>query len=259
YDEMYRFERDEDRIQGHLQDLMELLPPSMNGKMGVERSTAAHRVWKEAGPDIFGCSKMDLSSSSKRKHRFQERVGWCCDSTSKKGGYYDQWLSEVLYDDYDGTQNKKKIFLNLTFAAVVFGKESVCELKEAIEEGDLNPVAHGRGEVLSDKWGLTHTTPGAIACSAARFALSPDDHFKAKSGSFNWEEDFNNYLKFLKSGLLQQRSFVLNIFCTWDSIFFPDTNNSLGGPLQNEHHTLADESSKAAMQMVDEQSTEEEE
>ncbi|EGO03095.1 hypothetical protein SERLA73DRAFT_150604 [Serpula lacrymans var. lacrymans S7.3] len=70
------------------------------------------------------------------------------------------------------------------------------------------------------KWGLNHTTPEMIACSAILFqirdlpelqacwALFPDEHLKERgSGSgISWHEDFENYLQYLLSGVKRRKA-----------------------------------------------------
>ncbi|KAF8577041.1 hypothetical protein K439DRAFT_1622388 [Ramaria rubella] len=82
-------------------------------------------------------------------------------------------------------------------------------------------------------WDLKEVTPGAIEASAifisdqscfqACFALSNDSALQRQGSSskIDYEADFNIYLKYLISGLPDNRQLVKKIFHTW--IFFPST------------------------------------
>ena len=47
------------------------------------------------------------------------------------------------------------------------------------------------------------------------------------STGIDWRTEFECYLQYLLQGLQQHKASVLNIFRTWDSIFFPNTDTSL--------------------------------
>jgi hypothetical protein len=97
-------------------------------------------------------------------------------------------------------------------------------------------------------WDLTTVTPGAIAASAiyvspdlvcnpipntnpiqARFALTNDVALQRQGGTtkIDYEADFTIYLKFLVSGLADNKSAVKRIFRLWNSYFFPASSGPI--------------------------------
>lgn len=44
--------------------------------MNQQRSNLSTRVRPTCGADIFDCSKQDLASSTSRRDRFREKIGW---------------------------------------------------------------------------------------------------------------------------------------------------------------------------------------
>jgi hypothetical protein len=154
YDEKERFntKMTENAAQGELQDILKLLPATYseivvdNGRlprwlykvvsrtflrewsltsimqissgMGSQRSNMAHRVRKEAGPEIFNCSVMDLLES-KRRNTARNRclIGLTEASSVPSSDEYDFMNIELLHkpEDWDGGSGKlnvNSVFLN---------------------------------------------------------------------------------------------------------------------------------------------------
>lgn len=127
-----------------------------------------------------------------------------------------------------------------------------------------------RNETVSKLWGLTRTTPGAIAASAmlvrentspatisnhslltfklqGRWALSKDEYLQMKGTAtgIDWHLEYECYLQYLHKGLRQHKASVINIFRVWDKTLFPHTDNSLSG--RRVHFTTTMEATRDAL------------
>ncbi|KII85170.1 hypothetical protein PLICRDRAFT_178915 [Plicaturopsis crispa FD-325 SS-3] len=215
--------------------------------MTTQRSNTSTRVRTQAGSDIYETQSANLSSSETRK-QFRERIGWRT-YKDKKGAVrerYSVWAVEVLHKDYEGELDIHNVFLNpilfRVFAAIIRGKSAVAAM---IANG--TPASARRNETVSDLWGCTEITPGAIAmCGVvARWAISADDCLqeKGKQTGIDWRADFETYLKYLLDGLNNDKTSVKNIFREWNAVFFPGQDG-------RDEHSDDDSETRNALDML---------
>ncbi|KAJ7121102.1 hypothetical protein C8R44DRAFT_736789 [Mycena epipterygia] len=72
-------------------------------------------------------------------------------------------------------------------------------------------------------WALHNCTPGSTAATAI-FVWT----------GINWQGDFEKYIKYVQSRLDKHKASVLNIFCEWDDLFFPDSDSSLAHKVDDD-------------------------
>ncbi|KAF8584947.1 hypothetical protein K439DRAFT_1616299 [Ramaria rubella] len=191
---------------------------SPSHRMSNKRSNSASRIRNHIGPRIFNCQPDQFSRPEWRYENCQELIGW---QAGVNGPVFYSLLAPILYRNYEGRHDMKKVFLNQSlfniFNVIIHGP------------GALNrePGAKStKGVVMNNIiWELKEVMPGAIAASAvfACFALSNDLSFQRQGSAsgINYEADFNTYLKYLISSRTQNWHSIKQIFSIWNNYFFP--------------------------------------
>ncbi|KII82986.1 hypothetical protein PLICRDRAFT_33148 [Plicaturopsis crispa FD-325 SS-3] len=234
YDAFARFENEATKVQGQIRDLLDVLPENLWTRisdlvvrnMGTQRSNMAHRVRKRAGADIFDVPSTDLKTPESRR-QFRQRIGWKMYKDRQGAALkeeYDLYMwAKVLHKDYNGKRDINKLFLSpimfRVFASIIRGPTAVVSM---ISGGP--PTADRKNKSTGELWGLTHTTPGAIAILSvydanetlkclrgrrkARWALSMDTCLQEIGGEtgIDWQADFEMYLSWLVKGLRNNKA-----------------------------------------------------
>ncbi|KAF8582472.1 hypothetical protein K439DRAFT_1282426, partial [Ramaria rubella] len=201
--------------------------------MSNKHSNSASRIHNHVGPHIFNCQPDQFSRPEWRYENCQELIGW---QAGMNGPAFYSPLAPILYCNYKGWHDVKKVFLNQSlFDVGVFSFSPFLLLIVSLDfqcnrgPGALNqePGAKStKGAVTNNIiWELKEVTLGAIAASAifACFALSNDLSFQhqGSASGIDYKADFNTYLKYLISSRTQNRHSVKQIFSIWNNYFFP--------------------------------------
>ncbi|KAH9955793.1 hypothetical protein BGW80DRAFT_1188197, partial [Lactifluus volemus] len=191
YDAIERFENDNNKVQGQLQEIVSLLKEKLNQdtilqkwvrrefmkSLNSQRANTASRIRHNCSA-VFGILDTDLVDPEQRKARFRGRIGWVPNKTG--GGTYSSVDVDIIHKDYLGKYDLSKIF--------------------------LSPVL-----------------------MAARWALSSDVSLQevGSSTGIRYFKDYEEYLTMLEVGLRRRKKSIVNIFREWDAKIFPDTASSL--------------------------------
>ncbi|KAF8576360.1 hypothetical protein K439DRAFT_1367411 [Ramaria rubella] len=184
--------------------------------MSNKCSNSASRIRNRVSPRIFNCQLDQFSQPEWRYENCRELIGW---QAGVNGPAFYSPLAPILYRDYEGRHDVKKVFLNQSlfdiFNVIIYGPGALNQ-----EPGAKST----KGAVTNDIiWELKEVTPGAIAASAvfARFSLSNDLSFQCQGSAsgINYEADFNTYLKSLISGHTQNQHSIKQIFSIWNNYF----------------------------------------
>ncbi|KAF8580557.1 hypothetical protein K439DRAFT_1619672 [Ramaria rubella] len=205
--------------QGEQADLCEVFPTQFH-RMSNKHSNSASRIHNRVGPHIFNCQLDQFSQPEWCYENCQELIGW---QEGVEGPMFYSLFAPILYLDYKGWHDMKKVFLNQSlfniFNVIIHGT------------GTLNQEPGAKsteGAVMNDIiWELKEVMLGAIAASAvfAHFALSNNLSFQhqGSASGIDYEVDFNIYLKYLISSHTQNQHSVKQIFSIWNNYFFPGT------------------------------------
>ncbi|KAK7456409.1 hypothetical protein VKT23_010657 [Stygiomarasmius scandens] len=258
YDAVKRFKGKDtaSKIQGQIHDILDLLPgeyhdmrknafmrKTFSVHMQTQRSNMATRVRHACGTSIFSCSDSVMVDPAQRKVKFQELIGW-----DNEKSVYHHWNCPVLHKNGQGWFDMSNVFLSemlfRCFAAIFFGPSAVSAL--------LANKNVGRGkESVAGKWGMTHATPGSIACAAimTRWAVSADVEFRelGKQTGIDWQADFESYLAFLINGARNNKKSVLNIFQQFNDVFFPGLEDETVGPRSRRQRNSREDQDTAVM------------
>ncbi|GJJ14428.1 hypothetical protein Clacol_008692 [Clathrus columnatus] len=161
-------------IQGQLRDLLDAIPSKLHEHisnkhfintfvhaMHQQRSNASTRVRPHCGAAIFRCTNEKYAD---RGNIFKELIGWTVPDHGEGSGYYEPF-APILFKDYDGLNDKWKIFRNpilmRTYAALLLGPSSVKNTK-----GDQIFIRDSSHCNMESLWKVRRLTPGAIAMTA---------------------------------------------------------------------------------------------
>ncbi|KIJ44790.1 hypothetical protein M422DRAFT_251779 [Sphaerobolus stellatus SS14] len=240
YDVAHRFRDISSKCQGHLHDLLDVIPEKwhelmkedtfysiFNAEMNQQHSNGSTHVRHETGTAILSCKDIDLESGKNHFQAFGALIGW------KPEGYYDPYC-KILYKDYAGVHDLfsfNESFVGQAYKALVQGPSSV-----------KNKDGSGAGKCLTlDKnWCIESVTPGAIAASAiyACFAASADDNFQPIGSKMKipYLDDFELYLKFITDGLRLKKKFVLELIDEWNEQLYPSMDDgSVNGVMKGKN------------------------
>ncbi|KAF8581180.1 hypothetical protein K439DRAFT_1619249 [Ramaria rubella] len=202
--------------QGEQADLREVFPIQFHGDFEDDFLHPTHKF-------NLGMSNEHSNSTSRIRNCWcyencRELIGW---QAGTNGPVFYLLLAPILYCNYKGRHDVKKVFLN----------QSLFDIFNVIIRGpgalNWEPGAKSmKGAVTNDIiWELKEVTPGAIAASTvfACFALSNDLSFQCQGSTsgIDYEADFNTYLKYLISGRTQNQHSIKQIFSIWNNYFFP--------------------------------------
>ncbi|KAJ7217053.1 hypothetical protein GGX14DRAFT_390888 [Mycena pura] len=240
YNPLDRFSREnqpQNRIQGALRELRETIPEeyhdaeefagwvsSQHGAgVKAERERARNRM--RANPSLFGRTLKEWATPEQRE-AFMELIGRRPVPNKPDEYYYDTYNVPLLHEDYDGSFDIDKIFLNellfITHALLTKGVTGGTELAT----GKTAPPVEANEKL----WGLKKTTPGMIAGAAVwlRFAHSRDETFEPVGAitGIDWQAEHEAYLNWLHTGLQSKTDCVLNIFRRWDERFYPHSEEA---------------------------------
>ncbi|KAF8581851.1 hypothetical protein K439DRAFT_1261906, partial [Ramaria rubella] len=95
------------QFHGDFED--DFLHPTFNLGMSNERSNSASRIRNRVGPRIFNCQPDQFSQPEWRYENCQELIGW---QAGVNGPTFYSPLAPILYRDYEGRHDVKKVFLN---------------------------------------------------------------------------------------------------------------------------------------------------
>ncbi|KAJ7210819.1 hypothetical protein GGX14DRAFT_520357 [Mycena pura] len=235
YNDLERFETEENRVQGALRELREFIPEEYHALeewngwvrhdlvkgMNDQRSVFANRM--RGNPGWFGRSVGDFAPTG--REAWVDLVGRKPDPENRGKYYYDTFDVPLLHAEYDGALDLDKVFLNehlfTAHAGLTRGPSGARQLL-------TGKAAPKKMPVLEKLWGLKKTTPGMIASAAVyvRWAHSRDEEFGPVGDvtGIEWWKDFNAYLEYLKTGLAEKSDCVENIF--------RGTPNSIQTPLK---------------------------
>ncbi|KIJ32760.1 hypothetical protein M422DRAFT_124611, partial [Sphaerobolus stellatus SS14] len=123
YNPTKHFDSLQGRLQGQLCDLHDLFPSRLHREFAnsmfwkefkrqvqQQHSNGITRIRIEAGASIFDCKSEELVSSFERV-KFRKEIGFV---EEEDGTTWYKILCPILYKDYEGKHNKRKIFLNPT-------------------------------------------------------------------------------------------------------------------------------------------------
>ncbi|KIJ23335.1 hypothetical protein M422DRAFT_90756, partial [Sphaerobolus stellatus SS14] len=121
YDPMKRFDSLDGKLQGQLRELQQAVPSKFHeeftnilfwkefkSQMQQQRSNGITRIRHTVGASIFDCKPSELDTATARM-KFKEDIGFIeeADGTTRYKS-----LCLILYKDYEGHHEKRKIFLN---------------------------------------------------------------------------------------------------------------------------------------------------
>ncbi|KAF8149986.1 hypothetical protein B0H34DRAFT_757228 [Crassisporium funariophilum] len=254
YDPAERFENDENKLQGQLKEVFDLLHMRfqqqalrqrwlrrqfVNG-LNTQQYNTATRICRNCA-SILGASKTDLLQAETRKTKFCEEIGWV--NTS---GVYSSVDVPILHKDWGGEYSLSSVFLNpklmgvslLCFTQTYLKTIFLTQLYIAMICGPMagkhfmnGTLLHPQTETMARIHSIHNITPGAIAtCGVlARWALSADESLQevGSSTGIRYFSDYQEYLTILVTGLRQKKKSIINIIKHWDEKIFPDSESSL--------------------------------
>ncbi|KAF8994668.1 hypothetical protein BDQ17DRAFT_1251509, partial [Cyathus striatus] len=263
-----RFENAQNKIQGQIREIREILGPGLAADMSSDMcianafvkgmksqcSNTSSRLRRQCAALFDIESESDLLDADLRREKFKERIGWV-DSGHGRGSYSSVDV-EILHKDYKGVFDYDTIFRNpilmWVFVAIIHGPTTAKEMKNKI------PAAQ-KTDTMARKHSIRHTTPGAIAGAAvlARWTLSGDTFLQSKGTTtgIDYAKDFDEYLEILMKGVRMKKKGILDIFAEWDHVIFPNSESSFA----NQNHESSSSGLRKALEMLEADNTAEDE
>ncbi|KAF8256892.1 hypothetical protein EI94DRAFT_1832535 [Lactarius quietus] len=186
YDVTERFENDNNKVRGQLEEIVGLLKEQLNQDtilcqkwvrrefmkgLNTQRANTATRIRHNCSA-VFGVLDTNLVNAEHRRAKFRGRIGWVPNGSG--GGTYSSVDVEIIHKDYSGKYELSKIFLNPVlmgiFVALIRGPTSARNFMLG------NTTYYPQTETIARIHSICNITPGAIATCAilARWALSGD-------------------------------------------------------------------------------------
>ncbi|KAK6988974.1 hypothetical protein R3P38DRAFT_3227890 [Favolaschia claudopus] len=244
FDPEHEYDAEENRVQSQIDEIGDILPREARGMRTEEwiadtfmdglkqqRPTAAHRVRQASASYLVDADDRALfdEGSTARFNEFSDLIGYV-KATNDVPAHYSAFKAPILYDTFDGNIDVDHIFRNPLLlkihASMIRGEHGAKGL--FTNRGPNRP----RARTVDKIHHITRTSSGAIA-NAAVLAIrmfSADILFTpcGEETGIKYQALYEAYVKRLREGLRLQDSWALELFHHWDSILFPNSDDSLG-------------------------------
>ncbi|KAF7371642.1 hypothetical protein MVEN_00019900 [Mycena venus] len=229
-------------IQDQLHNVLSVLPPGRSSPAGFGfivhrelgmRSRMAHRIRVESLSIVVGKkAARHFDSPEDRFENFATLIGYIPASDSGEA-FYSPLKAEILYDVYDGTFNVDHIFRNkvlLKICASILRGPSGAKGLFGGKRGSLS-----QGSTNEKIYAVKRTSPGLITnCAVLTIWLySADPQFieEGAETQINYRKRWERYFREIHDALAQDAQWVRNLFQYWDSVLFPNAEESHGQSL----------------------------
>ncbi|KAJ7667773.1 hypothetical protein DFH06DRAFT_1381489 [Mycena polygramma] len=238
------FASSQNERQAQIRDILAMLPDSVRPKISQEwvqdsfldgmqgqRSSIHHRLRTQALPFLVEDVKA-LATSASRLDNFGKRLGYK-PGTADSAPSWSRWAVPILYDRWEGVVDVDHLFRGempiMVFVSVVRGPKGA----EGLFDG-LSKLPQAR--CLERIHKIKRATPCVISIGSILtiWLFSPDTQLLrvGDETKIDYARRHQHYVRRIREGLRDKKAWAVNLLKYWDSIVFPNADQS------REHDTV---------------------